>query len=56
VHDSQIVHWGKLYDKLDGVYKAMGEKCTDDSAFAKVNCLFLIKSSLDIFQSSAHTT
>jgi hypothetical protein len=39
VHDSQIVHWGKIYDKLDEVYKVMGGKCTVDSAFAKVNHL-----------------
>jgi hypothetical protein len=56
VHDSQIVHWGKFYDKLDEVYKATGGKCTVDSAFAKVNCLFLIKSSQDILISSAQTT
>jgi hypothetical protein len=55
VHDSQIVHWGKIYDKLDGAYKAMGGKCTVDSAFAKVNNSFLIKSSQDIFLSSVQT-
>jgi hypothetical protein len=56
VHDSQIAHWGKIYDKLDEVYKAMGGKCTVDSAFAKLNCPFLIMSSQDILISSAQTT
>jgi hypothetical protein len=52
VHNNQIVHWGKIYDKLDGVYKETGEKCTVDSAFAKVNHPFLLKSSQDILLSS----
>jgi hypothetical protein len=56
VHDSQIAHWGKIYDKLDEVYKTTGGKCTVDSAFAKVNCPILIKSSQDILVSSAQTT
>jgi hypothetical protein len=56
VHDSQIAHWGKIYDKLDEVYKVTGGKCTVDSAFAKVNRSFLIKSSQDILISSAQTT
>ena len=56
VHDSQIAHWGKIYDKLDEVYKATCGKCTVDSAFAKVNRPFLIKSSQDILISSAQTT
>ncbi len=56
VHDSQIAHWGKIYNKLDEVYKAMGGKCKVDSAFAKVNCPFLIKSSQDILVSSTQTT
>ena len=56
VHDSQIAHWGKIYDKLNEVYKAMGGKCTVDSAFAKVNCPFLIKYSQDILVFSAQTT
>ncbi len=56
VHDSQIAHRGNIYDKLGEVYKAMGGKCAVDSAFAKVNCPFLIKSSQDILISSAQTT
>jgi hypothetical protein len=56
VHDSQIAHWGKIYDKLGEVYKATVEKCTVDSAFAKVNCPFLKKSSQNILLSSAQTT
>ncbi len=56
VHDSQIAHWGKINDKLDEVYKAMGEKRTVDSAFAKGNHPFLIKSSRDILIFSPQTT
>jgi hypothetical protein len=41
---------------LDELYKATGGKCTVDSAFAKVNHPFLIKSSQDILTSSAQTT
>jgi hypothetical protein len=37
VHDSQVAHWGKVYDKLGGVYDETGGKCTVDSAFGKVN-------------------
>ncbi len=53
VQYSQIAHWGKIYDKLDEVYKSMGGKCTADSPFVKVNPPFLIKSSQDILVSSA---
>ncbi len=56
VHDSHIAHWGKIYVKLDEVYKAMGGKCIVDSAFAKMNRPFLIKYSEDILVSSAQTT
>jgi hypothetical protein len=45
VHDSQVAHWGKVYDKLGAVYDKTGGKCTVDSAFGKVNRPFLIKSS-----------
>ena len=47
VHDSQVAHWGRVYDKLGAVYDETGGKCTVDSAFGKGNLPFLIKSSQD---------
>jgi hypothetical protein len=47
VHDSQVAHWGRVYDKLGDVFDDTGGKCTVDSAFGKVNRPFLIKSSQD---------
>jgi hypothetical protein len=47
VHDSQVAHWGRVYDELGAVYDDTGVKCTVDSAFGKVNWPFLIKSSQD---------
>ena len=55
VHDSQVAHWGRIYDKLERVYNETGGKCTVDSAFGKVNRPFLIKSSQDVLVSSALT-
>jgi hypothetical protein len=55
VHDSQVAHWGRIYDKLEHVYNETGGKCTVDSAFGKVNRPFLIKLSQDVFVSSALT-
>jgi hypothetical protein len=53
VHDSQVAHWGRIYDKLEHIYNEIGGKCTVDSAFGKVNCPFLIKSLQDVLVSSA---
>ncbi len=55
VHDSQVAHWGMVYDKLGAVYDETGGKCTVDSAFGKVNRLFLIKSSQEYLISTMPT-
>jgi len=55
VHDSQVAHWGRVYDKLEAVYDKTGGKCTVDSAFGKVNRPFLIKSSQDCLVSTMPT-
>ena len=55
VHDSQVAHWGRVYDKLEAVYDETGGKCTVDSAFGKVNKPFLIKSSQDYLVSTMPT-
>ena len=44
VHDSQVAHWGRVYDKLGAVNDETDGKCTVNSAFRKVNLPFLIKS------------
>jgi hypothetical protein len=55
VHDSQVAHWGRVYDELGAVYDDTGGKCTVDSAFSKVNRPFLIKSSQDYLMSTMPT-
>jgi hypothetical protein len=55
VYDSQVAHWGRVYDKLGAVYADTGGKCTVDSAFGKVNRPFLIKSSQDYLVSAMPT-
>jgi hypothetical protein len=55
VHDSQVAHWGKVYNKLGAMYNETGGKCTVDSAFGKVNRPFLIKSSQDYLVSTMPT-
>jgi len=55
VHDSQVAHWGKVYDKLGAMYDETGGKCTVDFAFGKVNRPFLIKSSQDYLVSTVPT-
>ena len=47
VHDSQVAHWGRMYDKLGALYDETDGKCTDYSAFGMVNRSFLIKSLQD---------
>jgi hypothetical protein len=44
VHDSNIAVIGNIYNKLEEVYNMSGGKCTVDSAFARNNYPFLIKS------------
>jgi DDE superfamily endonuclease len=43
-HDSTIAAWGRIYNKLEGVFRSVNGKCTVDSAFGKVNHQFLVKS------------
>ena len=45
MHDSSIADAGGIYTKLEHVYRSVGGMCTVDSAFAKGNYPFLIKSS-----------
>ena len=44
VHDSKIALIGKIYEKLNTIYRETGGCCTVDSAFAKNDYPFLIKS------------
>ena len=55
VHDNQVAHWGRVYNKLGAVYDETGGKSTVDSAFGKVNRPFLIKSSHDYLVSTMPT-
>jgi hypothetical protein len=55
VHDSQVAHWGRVYEKLGAVCADTGGKCTVDSAFGTVNRPFLIKSSQDYLVSTMPT-
>ena len=55
VHDSQVAHWGRVYDKLSAVYDETGGKWTVDSAFGKVNWPLLIKPSQDYLVSTMPT-
>jgi hypothetical protein len=55
VHDSQVAHWGRVYDKLGAMYNDTSRKCTIDSAFGKVNRPFLIKSLQDYLVSTMAT-
>ena len=55
MHDSQVAHWGRVYNKLGAVYDETNGKCTVDSAFGKVNQPFLIKSLQDYLVSTMPT-
>ena len=55
VHDSQVTHWGRVYDKLGAMHDKTGGKCTVASAFGKVNRPFLIKSLQDCLVSTMPT-
>ena len=48
MHDSQIADWGNVYGKLEDVFVRFGGRCIVDSAFAKGDYPFLIKSSQDM--------
>ena len=45
IHDSTVAEWGNIYSKLSRVFNRTGGKVTVDSAFARKNHAFLIKSS-----------
>jgi hypothetical protein len=55
VHDSQVAELGKIYSKLEHVYKMTGGKCCIDSAFGNVEKEYLLKSGQDLLGSSAPT-
>ncbi len=44
VHDSKIAQIGRVYEKSNTMYDETGACCTVDSAFAKNDYPFLIKS------------
>ena len=46
-HDSTIAEVGGIYKKLGDIFSARGGRCTVDSAFARMNHPFLIKSGKD---------
>jgi hypothetical protein len=52
---SQVAELGKIYSKLEHVYKTMGGKCCIDSAFGSIERDFLLKSGKDLIGSSAPT-
>ncbi len=52
VPDSQVAKWGGIHDKLESVYKSNGGICIIDSAFGKIDCEFLFKSSQDYLRSN----
>ena len=45
MHDSTIADWGRIYDKLEGIYKTTGAITCVDSAFCMKNAPYIIKSS-----------
>ena len=55
VHDSQVAEFGKIYDKLENVYRTTGGMCCVDSAFGSVNRKYLYKSCQDQLGSNAPT-
>ena len=44
VHDSMVAVVGKIYAKLESVFETCGARCVVDSAFARNNYPFLVKS------------
>ena len=56
VHDSQVAELGRIYKKLETVYKTTGGKCCIDLAFGNlVERDYLLKSGQDLLGSSAPT-
>ncbi len=55
VHDSQVVEFGKMYEKLEDVYCTTGRKCCVDLAFGSVKRNYLYKSCQDHLGSKAPT-
>jgi hypothetical protein len=55
VHDSQVAEFGKMYEKLEDVYRTTGRKCCIDSALRSVKRNYLYKSCQDHLDSKAPT-
>ncbi len=55
VHDSQVAELGKIYSKLEQVYKTAGGKCCVDSAFGNIERDYLLKLGQDLLGSSSPT-
>ncbi len=55
VHDRQVAEFGRMYDKLEDVYRTTGGKCCVVSAFGRVKRSYLYKSSQDHLGSKAPT-
>ena len=55
VHDIQVAEFGKMYDKLEDVYRTMGGKCCKNLAFGRMKRNYLYKSCQDLLGSSAPT-
>ncbi len=51
VHDSLVADWGCIYQKLEGLWENEKVSCVVDSAFGKIECNFMIKSSQDYLSS-----
>ena len=55
VHDSQVAEFGRMYDKLEDVYRTTGGKYCVDSAFRSMKRNYLYKSCQDHLGSKAPT-
>jgi hypothetical protein len=55
VHESQVAELGKIYSKLEHVYKTTRGECCVDSAFGNMDRDYLLKLGQDILGSSAPT-
>ena len=55
VYDSQVAEFGRMYDKLEDVYRTTGGKCCVTSAFGSVKRNYLYKSCQDHLGSKAPT-
>ncbi len=52
IHNSQVADWGCIYQKLEGLWEKYEVRCVMDSAFGKIECQFIIKSSQDYMSSN----